>query len=131
MTVVARRASWVARRWARARGRGEPGRWDFCPHVPESAWAHRWHRYTRRLRLLFQRPERWPDDGVDYTGWSARVLRDAGPLKAGAVGTVTGYEQDRRGRRWLIAYGPPELGVDFYTRLPSPGSVELIEPGAA
>ncbi len=87
-------------------------------------WRYWWRRLTRRLR----RPQRWPDDGIDYTGWSARALRDVGRvISAGAEGRVTGFQQERQGRFWTVEY-PDE--TNLLTTLPAPGKVELTRPAA-
>lgn len=87
-------------------------------------WARQWFRRSGRA-------EHWPDDGVDYTGWRARWLRDAGPLRAGAEGTVTGFQTVAQGKQWTIAYATETIErLDVLTHLPSPESVELIEPAA-
>lgn len=72
MVVVARRASRLARWWARARGRGEPGRWDYLP-------------------------ARGRDSAV--TGWAGRVVLVTGPgfrsLPPGSLGRIVdSHRQD-------------------------------------
>lgn len=134
MVVVARRAWPGARRWARLRGRGEPGRWDYLPSLPATArdrWVRRLRYYTRPLWLPFRRVESWPDNGVDYTGWRARWLQNTGPLRAGTEGTVTGFQTVAQGKQWTIAYATETVEqLDVLMHLPAPGSVELIAPAA-
>lgn len=97
-------------------------------------WPVPWWRYAWvRATSAFRRRERWPDDGVDYTGWSARLLQDVGRvLAAGSEGRVLGFDQQRQGKFWRIEFpgAEPDHWVDYMTTLPTPESVELIEPAA-
>ena len=91
-----------------------------------SPWRYVWLRMTRS----FRRPQRWPDDGVDYTGWSARLLQPMGrAIAAGAQGRVTGYQQERQGKFWTVVFpGVSADEVDYLTALPAPGKVDLLPP---
>jgi hypothetical protein len=91
------------------------------------------------LRTLLRRLERsrivdepWEcHGGPDYTGWQVRCLYDSPgtsighALSVGDVGTVTGYEQQGRHRRYKVAFAR----TDFYTSLPAPEHLELLGPG--
>lgn len=114
-------------RWWHRKG---SARWGYLPYTGPR-WKAYLRYYTRWPRRLFHRVERWPDDGTDYTGWSARMVVDVGPLKAGMVGTVTEFQKTKQGKKWIVDYDAPPMGVDFYTRLPAPETVELIEPTTA
>lgn len=94
----------------------------------------RLHYYWWRIRRRFARVEYWPDDGRDYTGWSARLLQPVGSmLAAGLEGRVVDYRRVRQGKLWRVAFPgtQPDRWVDYLTALPDPESVELTEPSAA
>lgn len=68
----------------------------------------------------------WCDKAPLQQTFSAWI--NARLLKAGAEGTVTGYDRVKQGKQWRIAYDGDGAGLDVVTRLPAPETVELIEP---
>lgn len=98
---------------------------QYCDAPREHLVPFLWRRCTQR----FRRPQTWPDDGIDYTGWSARCLLDTGPIRAGDRGTVLGYTHERQGKLWTILFSTETVDeVSYLTHLPAPEAVELIAP---